>query len=185
MSQSAFEHDTRKRIYNHIISYPGVSFSAIKRAFDLADGTLRYHLNYLETRNEIKSAINNRNRCYYPVQNVLIEQEVEAEVEARFKAHKLSATQERLLNSIQRYPGITQKELIKRTGVKRLTLAYNIKKLIAFGVVQKKENGRNTCYHYISDAQLRKEMMKRLIMKFLNHEIDEHTFLALKNKLEY
>jgi DNA-binding MarR family transcriptional regulator len=40
----------------------------------------------------------------------------------------------RVLGSIQRNPGITQKELLFETGLKRITAVYNLKKLIDIGV---------------------------------------------------
>jgi predicted transcriptional regulator len=95
----------------------------------------------------------------------------------------LSETQERLLNTIQRNPGITQKDLILQTGLKRITVGYNLRKIVDFGVVRKEPNGRKVCYYYISEGELREKIKKRLITKFLNNEIDEQTFLALKKKL--
>ena len=167
-------------IYNHISTYPGVSFSIIKNVFNLTDGTLRYHLNYLEGKNEITSKIEGRNKCYYPVENYVFNTKSDSDLEI----YKLNSTQERLLNIIQREPWITQKDIILKTGLKSFTVKYNLKKLINFGVIQKKENGRNTLYRYISDIELKQEILKRLVLKLLDHEIDEHTFLKLKRKLD-
>ena len=176
MSAFVVEHKTRKMIINHILAHPGVSFGIIKRVLALTDSTLRYHLNYLEGRNEIKSTIEGKNKCYYPVHKFIFEPKSESDL----KTHRLSNTQERLLNTIQRYPGINQKDLIIRSGFKRITVSHNLKKLIDFGVVRKEPNGRHVCYHYITDTELREKIIKRLI----NDEIDEQTFLVLKRKLE-
>lgn len=180
MSGYALKHDTRKMIINHILTYPGVSFATIKRLFNLPDGTLRYHLNYLESKKEIKSYVIGRNKCYYPIKKSIFDSRSETEI----RVQKLNDAQDRLLETIRRYPGITQKELIYTTGFKRLTVGQNIKKLIDFGVIRKEPNGRNMCYFYISDAELNDRIRKRLITKFLNNEIDEQTFLALKRKLD-
>ncbi|WP_455392647.1 winged helix-turn-helix transcriptional regulator [[Eubacterium] cellulosolvens] len=180
MSGYAIEHSTRKMIINHILTYPGVSFGTIKQVFNLTDGTLRYHLNYLESKNQIKSFLVGNNRCYYPVKEMIFDSKSDSEI----KVHNLSDNQERLLNTIKRYPGITQKELISSTGLKRITVGHNIKKLIDFGVVRKEQNGRNICYYFISNTELRDKIRRRLITKFLNNEIDEQTFLALKRKLD-
>ena len=99
-------------IYNHISTYPGVSFSIIKNVFNLTDGTLRYHLNYLEGKNEITSKIEGRNKCYYPVENYVFNTKSDSDLEI----YKLNSTQERLLNIIQREPWITQKDIILKTG---------------------------------------------------------------------
>jgi predicted transcriptional regulator len=134
----------------------------------------------LESRKEIKSSMEGRNKCYYPVQNIGFK----TRADSAFETYKLNDTQERILDTIKRNPWITQKTLTQSTGMKNFTIKYNLKKLIDFGVIQKKQNGRNSCYKHITDSELREQIMKRLIVKLLKHEIDEHTFLVLKRKLE-
>jgi predicted transcriptional regulator len=180
MIGNPLEHKTRKMIYNQILTYPGVSFGIIKKVLDLADSTLRYHLRYLESSDEIKSFLEGKIRCYYPVQNIIFTLRSESE----FETFHLNLTQKCIIEHVQRNPGITQKELLFATGLKRITAAYNIRKLIDFGVLRKEPNGRNICYFYISNIELRKKILKKLIIKFVNHELDEQTFLELKRKLE-
>ncbi len=180
MGANVNEHKTRKMIFNHITTHPGVSFGIIKKVFELSDGTLRYHLNYLENRNEIKSSIIANNKCYYPVQSYIFDNRPKSE----FRFHKLNKNQERLIDTVKRYPGINQKELIIRTGMKRITVSYNLNKLMDFGVIRKEPNGRNVYYYFITEFELKKKVMKKLMMKFLNYEIDEKTFIELKRKLE-
>ena len=83
---------------------------------------------FLESKNEIKSCLEGNNRCYYPVQKIIFDAKSEYDI----RAHKLNNTQEQLLDTIQRYPGITQRDLILRTGFKRITIGYHIRKLIDF-----------------------------------------------------
>ena len=180
MSENALDHKTRKMIYNHIIAHPGVSYGIIKRTYDLTNGTLRYHLNYLERRNEIRSCFEERIKCYYPVENIIFNIRDDSELDT----HQLNDTQELLLDIIQAHPGITQKEIVIKTDIKRFSVSTQLKRLIDFGVVRKQNDGRNTRYHYITDTELHKKVIKRLIMKLLNHEIDEQTFLMLKRKLD-
>lgn len=182
MSSEVFGHETRKRIYNHILAYPGVSFNIIKSVFELTDSTLRYHLKYLESKNEIKSSLEGRNRCYYPVHGSIGESESKTKLE--MGAYNLNSTQERLINLVQQHPGITQKGLILKTRLKKITVAYNVNKLVKFGLVQKENSGKYVNYYYIPDVELRKKIIEKLILKLINHEIDEHTFLIIKKKLE-
>ena len=42
------QHDTRRMIYNYIVEHPGVAFNELKKVFELTDGTLRYHVEYLK-----------------------------------------------------------------------------------------------------------------------------------------
>ena len=180
MSEYALEHNTRKMLINHILTYPGVSFGTIKQVFNLPDGTLRYHLNYLESKKEIKSQLVRGNRCYYPNKEIIFDSNSQSNI----GVHRLNDNQERLLDTVKRYPGITQKELMISTGLARVTVGQNIKKLIDFGIVRREQNGRNTCYFFISNVELVDKIRRRLITKFLNNEIDEQTFLALKKKLD-
>jgi DNA-binding MarR family transcriptional regulator len=97
---------------------------------------------------------------------------------------KLTKLQERIIFVIKSTPGISQKELAGRTKLKRFMLKYYLKRLIDFGIVQKRRSGREVCYRYISDLELRKKVLRKLILKVLNNEIDEHTFIELKRLLE-
>ena len=180
LTHNTLEHKTRKLIYNHILSFPGISFSRIKKILDMPGSTLRYHLNYLENKNEIKSSLIGKNKCYYPLQNT------RNIYKPKFnnKLKKINTTQEKILNIIKQNPGITQKELIIKTRLSRLIIKYNIKKLIYFGIVRKNQIGRNVCYNYIQEDEIRNEVIKGLVNMLLNNEIDEQTFLNLKRKLE-
>ncbi len=180
MGSNVHENKTRKMIINHIIIHPGVSFNIIKKVFGLTEGNLRYHLNYLENRKEITSALIGNRRYYYPNHEYVFTSRSESEV----GIHELNDSKRRLLNTIKRNPGVSQKELIYKTGMKRITLAYNINKLLDLSIIRKVQNGKFACYYYIDDAELRKRIMKRLIADFLNYKLDEKTFLALKRKLE-
>jgi len=59
------EHNTRRIIYNYIISHPGIPFTTIEQIFELTKGTLRYHLHVLEKNNKIISKIINHSKCFY------------------------------------------------------------------------------------------------------------------------
>ncbi len=180
MSDDVLEHETRKKIYNHILAYPGVSFNIIKNVLDLTDGTLRYHLKYLEGKNEIRTSKMGKIKCYYPVHQTILG--------SRFQSgsgqYKLSDTNERLINIIQRQPGITQKEIILKTRLKKITAVYNINKLVKLGLIKKEKNGKIVHYYYMTDEDLRKKILNKLIKKLLDREIDEHTFLIIKKRLD-
>ena len=174
------DHDTRKMIYHHILTYPGVQYNILKDIFDLKDGTLRYHLEYLEKAERILSDIENGKRCYYPLQNEIV-------VSNRFgkKPYKnnFTSTQLKILTTIKRNPGISQKELIKKTALSRFTVSYNLRKFIGMGFVKRSNNENSVYYEYMTDELLRREVLVRLTLKLLNKEIDEKTFNEIKNKL--
>jgi predicted transcriptional regulator len=175
-----FDHETRKMIFNHILTYPGVPYITLKNIYDLTDGTLRYHLEYLEKAERILSNIENGKRCYYPIHNDVSGARLYA---GKTRSYQFTNIQQKILNTIRRTPGITQKELINKTGLSRFTINYNINKFIDLGFVKKMNNGSNVCYEYMTDDLLRHEVMLRLMMKMLNKEISEQEFVVLRRKL--
>jgi predicted transcriptional regulator len=183
--ESVLEHETRRMIFNHILAHPGVSFNILKKVFSLTDGTLRYHINYLERTEKITFGLEKGKRLYFPHQNAIpIPGGGGIMNSDNGQPFKLSPAQEKLLNTIKFNPRISQKELIIRTGMKRFTVVNNLKKLLKFEIVKKTPNGKNVYYEYITNEQLKYEMLKGLVIKLLKKEIDEQTFLQLKRQLE-
>jgi predicted transcriptional regulator len=168
-------------IYKHIVSYPGVTFNILKNIFELSDGGLRYHLEYLEKSNKISCGLEKGNRCYYPHNNVV---NVPISSPGSSEMNKLTLPQEKILETIKDQPGINQKELAVRTKLNRFLVAKNINQLIGMNLVNKYQYGKNVCYEYIPDDELKFKIIKRLVIKLLKGEIDEETFLKLKRKLD-
>jgi predicted transcriptional regulator len=172
----------RKLIYNQIVSYPGVSYKKLKDIFELTDNALKYHLNYLEKNKKISSSQEKGSTCrYFPhPSSVTIPERIRGILES----YKLTPIQERILEYIIRYPGINQKELVGRTGMNRFKIKRNIKSLKVLNLVKNHRYGNTVCYEYIPDVELKFSIMKELMLKLLNNEIDEETFLKVKKKLE-
>jgi len=182
-SESALTNETRKLIYNHIMAHPGVSFTVLKSILKLNDSTLRYHLNYLEKSKKISFGLEKGKRYYYPHSgetHVLLK----AKDSNILTSYELTGAQEKIILTIKRNPQINQKELVKMTGINRITLSRNLRKLMSLCLVRKIPNGNKVNYEYLENKQLRFEILKRLIKKLLNNEIDEETFLKLKKELD-
>ena len=112
----ALENQVRKMICAHIVEYPGVSFSTLKRFHDLNDGTLRYHLTYLERAEKITSKLEAGKLHYYPYAKPVIHSK---STNTNLRSHELTPHQELILNAIKQNPGINQTELIAKTSLKR------------------------------------------------------------------
>lgn len=175
------ENYIRKLIHTHIVEYPGVSFSTLKKFYDLNDSTLRYHLNYLERAQRISSNLESGKLHYYPYNSMSPGSNPS---NTNLQIHELTSHQEHILNVIKHNPGINQTELIAKTNLKRHILSYNISQLIDKCLVRKTKHEKNVCYEYIPDELLQHEMLKVLAIKFLNNEIDEQTYLRLRSKLK-
>jgi len=168
-------------IYNLIVTYPGVSFNDIMNIFELTDSNLRYHLNYLEKHGKISPGQGSGSGCYYPHPTSIKLLNVRQEpIESR----RLTAVQQRLLGIIKEHPQINQKELVKRSGMNRMTAVRNLNTLRDLNLIKNRTVSNNVYYEYVPDPELKFVYLKGLILKFLNDEIDEETFLRLKSKLD-
>ncbi len=182
-SESVLENETRRLIYNHIIKNPGVSFIVLKTIFNLNESTLRYHLDYLEKNNKISLGFESGKRNYYPHLDNITEFPTPEDT-GTYRTYQLTSKQERIISAIKTFPNINQKELAKRTGLNRITLHNNLKKLMVLCIIRKIPNGNRVYYEYIDNKKLRIEILKQLLLKLINNEIDSETFLELKRKLD-
>jgi predicted transcriptional regulator len=175
------ENETRKMIYNHVAAYPGVSYSTLRTVFNLPDGTLRYHLNYLIKNDMIKLAVEKAKRIYFPNHDPKSNSNPQSHAPAHLN---LTSSQERLLTTIKLYPGISQKELTNVTKIKKFTVSNNLRRLMDLNLIRKINDENKVGYELISDEILKYEVLKGLVLKLLKKEIDEETFLRLKRKIE-
>jgi predicted transcriptional regulator len=175
------DHETRQTIYNHILEYPGVQLSVLKKVYNLNESTLRYHLKYLERAKRVLSNLEEGKLHYYPHQHKI---GMPFNPIVNMRKHKLNESQKRIVHVISRNPGISQKDLIKVTNFKRFIITYNVSKLIDMGIVRKSIIEKNVCYEIVTDELMHYEILKVLAVKLLKEEIDEDTFNELKEKLE-
>lgn len=178
--EDILEHKTRKVVYNYITAQPGVSFGTIRSVFVLAEGTLRYHLNYLEKHGKVKSEMKGSHRCYYPLEGSATPLRPFYD----FDPNTLTPVQRRILGLIQESPGITTRELDERTGLGMRVLQYNIRKLKDDMLVWKTGSSTLTGYEYVTPERLQSELMRVLIADFLHDELDEKTYEQLKEEIK-
>jgi len=168
-------------LYQLILAYPGVTFNVLKKVNNLNRSTLRYHLKYLEKAERIKSDLNNGQRSYYPLNDEILLSKIYGN---KSKTNFLTVIQQQILSLIKKNPGITQKELIKKTSLSRFTISYNTRKFISMGLVKKTVDENNVHYEYISEEILKDEVLVRLTIKLLSKELDEDTYHHLRRRLE-
>ena len=175
----SMEHKLRRMIFNSIASYPGISFGRLMRLLELNRSTLRYHLRYLKRARKIDSRLENGRRCYFCLDETnTVRSAVDQDPDT------LTKTQKRMLRLIRDNPGITRKELARKTRISKSTVGYNIKKLAERNLLWEVPRGRETGYEYKSQEKLLDELSRLLIEKYVNNEIDKETFLKLKGELD-
>lgn len=178
--EDLFINPTRRNLYHHILAYPGVSLSLLKKIFGLSEGTLRYHLHCLEKGAKIRSRIDSGKRCYYPADV----SSIEVDIRSDFPGIKLSIKEKRILTTINRNPGIDQNHITNLLKMNRFTLGYNIRSLIEKGLIMKWRDGRNTRYRYISRNELNTEIFWRASIDLLKGKISEKKFKEINKKVE-
>jgi len=125
----------RGQIYGFIKTNPGVHYNQILRKVGVKNGTLSYHLGVLEKTELIQSRREGlKYRVFYPTGMNFPKSE-------RFR---LTALQIRIIDSLKRQPGITQKELARLLDQKPQTINYNMKVLDQANLVSVAKKGRRT-----------------------------------------
>jgi predicted transcriptional regulator len=157
----------KPKIVNYIRIHPGASFKTIQAIFDINDSTLRYYLIDLERKGKIKSDPNKR--IYYPI--------------GRKEERNLSEIQQKLIYNIKNHPGITQKELVDKTKINRISIRNNINEMVEKQLLTLNKNGKETHHFYIYPDELEKKEILKVITKFLLDKIDEETYWKLREKL--
>ena len=175
----AQDHDARRLIVSYVAANPGISFTVLERMLNMNRSTLRYHITQLEKAAEVHSRLEQGRRCYY-----IGRLDVVAMVSPGLNLSTLTKEQRRLLRLIRDGPGISKKKLVRLTRMNKNTLTYNLRKLMERNIIWKTRSGRETGYEYKSREVLHKEMFKLLLKKFVDNEIDQDTFLRLKEELD-
>jgi predicted transcriptional regulator len=149
--------------------------------FEITDSNLRYHLNYLEKNGKISSSIENGSRNYYPHPSTVKLLNIRQEP---IKSFRLTPEQEKLLGIIKNHPKINQKDLVKRSGLNRITTIRHLNSLKDLNLIKNSKLQNNVYYEYVPDIETKFIILKGLILKFLRNEIDEATFIRLKRRLD-
>lgn len=167
---------TREELIKYIGSNPGISFNMIKTAFRLNDGTLRYHLEYLEGEKMIIMIKRGHNRCYFTDYYSSIQS-------SGSNGRELSSVERRVFSIVEGRPGIARKEILQSMEIRRTDLYRTIRSLKEKRMIWELTDGRVTRYEPITKEKLKGEVIAILIEKLLDEEIDMETFRAIKDRI--
>jgi len=177
LQNEALQHKTRKRIYEHIADNPGVSFNMLASFFDLNEGTLRYHLDYLRKYDLIDPRKVGNKRCYSC-------KDLDLDRAGRELVNAINHDQKNLLTLIRDDPGVARTELVERSRLGKRKITRVISKLKEKNlIVSRKEEG-TTCYEVVEDGRIFNEMMIVLMEKYVRGEISLKKLKEVKRKLE-
>ena len=128
--RDTLELETRKKIHHYILKYPGLHFRELMRKLNLPNGTLGYHLQYLEKRGLITTKSEDGYVRYYIINNIgndqkkmihILRQEVPRNI-ILYLLWQSCASQIELSKSLEKHPTTIEihlKKLLNRNIVER------------------------------------------------------------------
>ena len=151
------ENFVRGQIFGFIQANPGTHYNYIKRALDLNNGTIAYHLNVLEQDEFIYSKTDRLYRRFYPKDprippvngngngdDIGIDPGNRGNMDFQYTHVQLNPTQDKIIMIIQQSPGMTQKEIANVLGISTQVVNYNINTMAQLGLVKLERVGNKT-----------------------------------------
>lgn len=135
--EDTLNHEVRARVYEHIVSHPGVSYATILEALELKNGTLVHHLRTLEREHYVKSKKDGKFKRFYQWGTKV------GERDPRF----LTDIQMEIVDIIKGTPGVSQASIANTLHRSRQSINYQIKILADADLIHVIKHGISTrCY---------------------------------------
>jgi len=131
-----FENENRLNILREILNNPGIHQNELLRNCDLQKGQLQWHLDVLLKNHIIKKEKHGQYTIYFPITTSI------ESIENFKNLPTKSETTSKILELIQKNPGISSSEISKKINLARNTVKYHIDKLSENNLILLKEKGR-------------------------------------------
>lgn len=165
-------HPVRKRIYDHIVKNPGITFRMLLSIFDLNEGTLNYHLDYLRKKELIEIRKRKHERIYLP-SNM-----------GDPSKRDLADDQRRILRIIKDRDECDSESIRKGTGLGKKEAARALNLLSKKGLIKSRREGGNRIYCCVSEDELYRVLMMALMEKYAQGEITLDKLLELRQRMK-
>lgn len=131
-----FENENRLNILKQILNNPGIHQNELLRNCDLQKGQLQWHLDVLLKYRIVKKEKHGQYTIYFPITSSI--ESIET-----FKTQPMkSETTSKILELIQKNPGISSSEISQKINLARNTVKYHIDKLSENNLIRFKQKGR-------------------------------------------
>ena len=131
------DHKVRYQLLGYLTENPGQHYNALKKALNITNGGMVYHLLVLEREGFIRSQRDGILKRFYP-----------ASVKA---PENRGRTPDELVNDIiaavEKHPGITQKELVERLVVSDEVVGYHLRKIVRDTRIISWKKGKTKVYY--------------------------------------
>jgi len=166
---------TQKAISKLVHNQPGISYTDIVTVISVPESTLRYHLIQLERSGEIRKGRSQGRIRYFPA----------TRAPSSLSGGPMSAQQRQLWNMVADRPGMTVRDLQKKTGIPKANLYYHLRSMVEYGTLFQKRKGRSMAYYHRDPAELEYEReLRLLIWDLIRGKLDEATYGSRKEKLK-
>lgn len=171
--QDVLEHETRRYLLDYISRNPETTFRMLKSVFRINEGTLTYHLKRLIREDMIVQKKKGRERCYVSLDTI------------HGRGHDQAGKgREKVYQLISDNPGMTRKELLRRTRMTGKELSQCIYDLRTESMIWKVKKGKKVAYEVITSRKVHDEMVLILTDRYLKDEIDLETLKRTKEALD-
>ncbi|MCK5251723.1 MAG: winged helix-turn-helix transcriptional regulator, partial [Thermoplasmata archaeon] len=137
------DHFIRGQILGYVKANPGETYTHIRKALKLSNGTFVYHARILESQDHIRSIKDGANRRFYPA---------EMRIPAEVKDVELNQVQRMIYTIVMEYPGISQTKISKMVKLAPSTVNYHVNIMTKVGVIERKRSGRLSLCFVTEDA---------------------------------
>ena len=132
----------RGLVLGYIDGNPGESYNSIKRALELNNGALAYHLKVLEREDQIHSERDGSLKRFYPKDGRISREVIE-----------LTDLQQDIYDMIKADPGISQAEIQDRMDISQQRLNYQVKQMSDARLIRVEREGKRTRCYVIDEDQ--------------------------------
>jgi predicted transcriptional regulator len=127
------DHFIRGQILGYVKANPGETYTHIKKALKLSNGTFVYHARILESQGHLRSIKDGANRRFYPA---------EMRIPTEVRDVQLNQVQRMIYTIVMEYPGISQTKIAKMVKLAPSTVNYHVNIMTKVGVIERKRSGR-------------------------------------------
>ncbi|MFB6079572.1 MAG: winged helix-turn-helix transcriptional regulator [Haloferacaceae archaeon] len=139
MSDPDLELDSRRAIYRYVAANPGVHFRGLLDALDYAQGTVQYHLGWLEDEGLVETSADGNYTRYYPADS--FDEADRAVMNALRREYA-----RRIVAHLAADGPLSTAELSDRLDRSPSTVSWHLSKLDDAGLVEGERRGRSVVY---------------------------------------
>jgi len=158
--ENILELETRRKIYNFILKYPGVHVRETTRKISIPKTTLTYHLNYLEKRGLIIGKYDDVYHRFYITNTMGV-------TNKKILSFLRRETTRNILLVFLSYIGVSRIELSRELEKSPKTIAFHLKRLLDADIIEPAPVGDGIVHrlkhsHVIKRPRIRNEIIYRL-----------------------